>query len=279
VLRDVGAPLGWAGYQVGGEAQPVQTLQKMDEFSTGLPARIAGLPDGAPGNATLIGLARSALRVRDAIRAADLAEAVLARGDAANGHQILGDACAIQREQLKAVQEWHQALAADPANVNALLSLADFNMDRTNYADAERYLSQALHIRPDDPDLLFARGRVLYLLKRYPESEKDLARSLAREGDEEMPLALYYLGLIQQQKGNLEGAAELLRRYLQWGYRQGKLTAVEADVHLALADVYRGLKLPDLADQQRKAGETLKSRLAESAREQRRAYLDFLLKP
>ena len=140
-------------------------------------------------------------------------------------------------------------------------------------------MSQALSVHPDDPGILFARGRALYLLKRYPESEKDLVRSLAREGDEAAPLALYYLGLIQQQKGNPEGAAEFLRLYVQWGYRQGKLTAVEADVHLALADIYTGLKLPDLADQQRKAGEALKTRLKESAREQRRAYIDFLRKP
>jgi hypothetical protein len=97
--------------------------------------------------------------------------------------------------------------------------------------------------------------------------------------DKAQPVALYYLGLIQKDKGNFQGSAEFLRRYLQWGYAQGRLTAVEADVHLALAEVYTQLKLADLADQQRKAGEALKTRLAAAASAQRKAVIDFLQKP
>ncbi len=253
IYADEGAPPRWAGYRMGSASAAEQTLEAMDKFSTGLAQRLEGIAPGAEGNAVLLRLAQSALAVRDSIRAADLGEALLARGDASNGHQVLGDACAIQREQLQAVAEWHKSLEADPENVNALLSLADFNSDRSNYAEAEKYLSQAQRIRPEDPGTSFARGRVLYFLKRYPESEADLARSIALRGEAGAPLALYYLGLIQKEKGNLQGAAEFLRRYLEWGYQQGRLTPVEADVHLALAEIYTGLKLPDLAYQQRKA--------------------------
>jgi len=279
VYADASAPPTWAGYRAGETPTGDQPLEQMDKYSTGLAARLADLPEGAAGNAVLLRLAESALGARDAIRAADLGEALLARGDASNGHQVLGDACAIEHEQLKAVEEWHKALQANPENVNALMSLADFNTDRSNFAEAEKYLSQALRINPDDPSASFARGRVFYFLKRYRESEGDLARAITLKGDAGAPLALYYLGLIQKEKGNLTGAAEFLRRYLQWGYQQGRLTAVEADVHLALADVYTGLKLPDLADQQRKAGEALKTRLAESARTQRQAIMEYLQKP
>jgi len=279
VYGDAGAPPTWAGYRAGGAPAADQTLEQMDRYSTGLAARLTGLPEGAAGNAVLLRLAQSALGARDAIRAADLGESLLTRDDASNGHQVLGDACAIEHEQLKAVEEWHKALQANPENVNALMSLADFNTDRSNYAEAEKYLSQALKILPDDPGASFARGRVRYFLKQYRESETDLARAITLKGDAGAPLALYYLGLIQKDKGNLTGAAEFLRRYLQWGYQQGRLTPVEADVHLALADVYTGLKLPDLADQQRKAGEALKTRLADTMRTQRQAIMEYLQKP
>ncbi len=279
IYADAGAPPRWAGYRMGSTPTAGQTLEAMDRVSTGIVGRLEDLPQGAQGNAVLLRLAKSALAARDSIRAADLGEALLARGDASDGHQVLGDACAIQREQLKAVEEWHKSLEADPENVNALMSLADFNSDRNNYAEAEEYLSQALRIRPADPATSFARGRVLYFLQRYPESEKDLAQAIALKGDAGAPLALYYLGLIQKEKGNLQGAAEFLRRYLQWGYQQGRLTPVEADVHLVLAEVYTGLKLPDLADQQRKAGEALRARLTEASRSQRQAIMEYLQKP
>ncbi|MCI0658450.1 MAG: fused MFS/spermidine synthase, partial [Acidobacteria bacterium] len=164
IYADEGAPPRWAGYRMGSASAAEQTLEAMDKFSTGLAQRLEGIAPGPEGNAVLLRLAQSALAVRDSIRAADLGEALLARGDASNGHQVLGDACAIQREQLQAVAEWHKSLEADPENVNALLSLADFNSDRSNYAEAEKYLSQALRIRPEDPGTSFARGRVLYFL-------------------------------------------------------------------------------------------------------------------
>jgi len=276
---DAGAPPRWAGYRDGSAPTADQTLDQMDRVSTGLAGRLEGLPEGAAGNTVLLGLAEAALAARDAIRGADLAEALIARGDATDGHQVLGDACSIQHEQLQAVAEWHKALQADPANVKALMSLADFNIDRRSYEEAEKYLDQALQLRPQDPSIMFALGRVLFYLKRYPESEKDLAQAVTLNGDAGAPLALYYLGLIQKEKGNLQGAAEFLRRYLQWGYQQGRLTPVEADVHLALADIYTGLKLPDLADQQRKAGEALKTRLSAAAATQRQAIIEYLQKP
>jgi tetratricopeptide (TPR) repeat protein len=253
-------------------------VEALNRTSTGLGQRIKSLPDGAQGDAMLLKLARSSLASRDAVRAADLAETLLARKDVSNGHQVLGDAWYIQGEQLKAVEQWHASLAADPKNANALMSLADFNSDRNNHAEAVEYLGQILATHPDDTAALFARGTALYELKRMKESEADLARALALKGDTGAPLALYYLGLIQKDKGNLQGAAEFLRRYLQWGYRQGRLTPVEADVHFALADIYKGLQLPDLADQQRKAGETLKQRLQQSAQSTREAIFDYLRK-
>jgi tetratricopeptide (TPR) repeat protein len=158
------------------------------------------------------------------------------------------------------------------------MSLADFNSDRNNHQEAVQYLGQLLAIHPDDAAALFARGRAFYELKRDKESEVDLARALSLKGETGAPLSLYYLGLIQKNKGNLQGAAEFLRRYLQWGYRQGRLTPVEADVHFALADVYQGLKLPDLAQQQRTAGEALKQRLQQSAQNTREAVFEYLHK-
>jgi Tfp pilus assembly protein PilF len=227
----------------------------------------------------LLRLAKAAIAMGDATRAADLAESLLSRGDAADGHQVLGDAYYLNREQIASVAEWHKALDADPGHVNALLSLADFSADRQNYEAAEQYLQRALKTRPEDPDLLFHHGRALYYLKRYKESEADLAKALARKGESGVPLALYYLGLIQKEKRNVTGAAEFLRRYLQWAYAQGRLTAVEAEVHLALAEVYRAMNLADLAEQQKRAGEVLQEKLKEMAKVKEKALVEWLKKP
>ncbi len=279
LLTDQGPPLAWSAYRAGGSPNPTDILEAMDKTSLGLADRIEGLGQGTAGNETLVKTARMALAARDAVRAADLGEALVARGDAADGHQILGDACYLRQEQIMAVEEWHKALQADPAHGATLQSLAAFNADRRNFAEAESYLTQDLTAHPKDAAALFARGRARFQQKKYREAESDLVQALATAGETEVPMSLYYLGMIQKEKGNLTGSAELLRRYLEWGYAQDRLTPVEADVHLALAEVYKGMNLPDLSEQQRQAGESLKSRLKKAADAQREAIVDYLKKP
>src|SRR5439155_10924579 len=123
-------------------------------------------------------------------RAADLAQELLNRGDAADGHGVLGDAYYLRGEQIASVNEWHKALDADPKNVNALKSLADFSSDRQNYASAVEYLHRALEASPGDPELLYFRGRALYYLRDYKASESDLVKALAAKGETKAPLTL-----------------------------------------------------------------------------------------
>jgi len=279
VLTDGNAPLAWAGYRAGAEPVSEESARALDRFSTGLADRIAGVREGAEGNALLLRIARAAVAIGDAVRAADLAEALIARGDAADGHQVLGDAHYLRMEQIPAVEEWHRALEADPKNVNALRSLAGFSSDRQNYSAAEQYLRAALEVSPSDPEILFHHGRALYYLKRHKESEADLAKALSAKGESGAPLALYYLGLIQKEKGNLVGASEFLGRYLQWAYTQGRPTPVEAEVHLSLAEVYKAMGFAQQAEEQKKAGEGLRKRLEEMAKSQEQAVLEMLAKP
>jgi spermidine synthase len=279
ILSDRGAPLTWAGYRTGSRLTATDIQNAVDRYSTGLGKRIEGLREGKEGNEVLIRLARASLAMGDTMRAADLADALLSRGDATDGHEVLGDAHYRRRQQIDAVREWHKALDADPRNVDALRSLADFSFDRGNHQEAEEYLRTALAARPGDPDLLFYHARALFNLKRYGEAESEMAKVLAVKGEQQSPLALYYLGMIQQEKKNLTGAAEFFRRYLQWAYAQGRLTPVEAEVHLALADIYKGLSLADLAEQQRKAAEVLQQKLKETARRKEKATIEWLKKP
>jgi len=279
ILTDAGPGPRWVGYRPGSAPVAEPTLEAIDRFSKGLADRIAGLAAGAPGNARLLRIARAALGMGDAVRAADLAETLLARGDPADGHQVLGDAHYLRREQIAAVKEWHKALDADPKHVNALLSLADYQSDRQSYETAEAYLRRAVESDPGDPAVRYFHGRALYYLGRYPESEADLLKTLEAKGEAGAPLALYYLGMIQKGKKNLEAAAELLRRYLQWAYTQPRLTPVEADVHLSLAEIYAAMRLPDLAAEQQKAGEELVKRLRSAGKGKERALLNLLRKP
>ncbi|HEV8337335.1 MAG TPA: hypothetical protein VGR67_13035 [Candidatus Polarisedimenticolia bacterium] len=276
LLTDSAAPLSWAGFRAGAPPASDATLEEMDRFSTGLGARIAPLPEGPRGNERLAAVAQAAVDASDAVRAADLAETLIARGDAADGHRFLGDAHYLRHEQLSSVAEWHKALEADPRSVPTLLSLADYAADRQNYQGAELYLKTAVGIAPEDPSVLFNHGRALFYLRRYQESEADLKKVLVHEGEKSAPLTLYYLGMIQKEQKNPEGAAEFLRRYLQWAYAQGRLTPAEAEVHLALSEVYLALKLPDLAEQHRKAAEVLQEKLKENAKSKEKAWIEML---
>jgi spermidine synthase len=103
VVEDAGPPLAWTGYRTSERPLLSETLEAIDRFSTGLPGRIEGVAEGKEGDAKLLAIARVALGMGDAVRAADLAEALLARGNAADGHQILGDAHLLRREQIPAV--------------------------------------------------------------------------------------------------------------------------------------------------------------------------------
>ena len=227
----------------------------------------------------LLRIARAAIATKDAVRAADLAESLLARGAAADAHQVLGDAHYLRLEQIPAVEEWHKALKADPKHVPALRSLAGFSWDRENHEVAERYLREALEVEPADPEILFQHGRALFHLKRYPESEADLVKVLLAKGESGAPVALYYLGLIQKGKGNLAGASEFLGRYLQWAYQQGTPTAMEAEVHLVLAEIYSALGFPGPAKEQKEAGEALRKWLEERARSREKAAMEMLARP
>ena len=279
VLTDGNAPLAWAGYRTGSGPVSGESGEALDRFSTGLADRIAGLPDGAEGNTVLLRIARAALAIGDSVRAADLAEALLARGAAADAHQVLGDAHYLRMEQIPAVGEWHKALEADPGNVNALKSLAGFASDRQNYSGAEQYLRTALEAAPGDPEILFQHGRALYHLKRNKESEADLVKALLAKGESGAPLSLYYLGLIQKEKGNLVGASEFLGRYLRWAYQQGNPTPMEVEVHLALAEIYTAMGFPGPAEEQKKAGEALRKRMDDWARSREKAVLETLARP
>ena len=279
ILTDGNAPPTWAGYRAGTGPVAGESVEAFDRFSTGLADRIAGAPEGAQGDALLLRIARAAVATGDSVRAADLAEALLARGDAADAHQILGDAHYLRMEQIPAVAEWHKALEADPKNVNALKSLAGFSSDRQNYSGAEQYLRAALEVDPSEPEILFHHGRALYYLKRLQESEADLVKALLAKGESGAPLALYYLGLIQKEKGNLFGASEFLGRYLRWAYQQGNPTPMEVEVHLALAEIYSAMGFTEPAEEQKKAGEALRKRLEERVKSREKALLEMLAKP
>ena len=279
VITDSGPPLAWAGYRPGAPPSWDRTLEAVDRFSTGFAERLAGVKEGKEGDALLLKIARASLAIGDPIRAVDLGEALLARGQAADGHQILGDANYLRHQIITATEEWHKALEADPRNVNALVSLADAQIDRQNFQGAEEYLRQALAIEPSSSVLRYQHGRALFNMKHYAESEKDLVKALAAEGEDGAPMALYYLGLIQKEKKNLPGAAEFLRRYLLWAYRQQRLTPVEADVHLALAEIYEAIHFPELAAEQKKAGEKLKERFKAAGEAKRKILMDLAREP
>jgi tetratricopeptide (TPR) repeat protein len=164
------------------------------------------------------GLARVYLA---ASRTAQLKEA-LANSERAAPHDP-----AIVRERAKirvaagdmggAKRDLADAIAANPRDVDLLVDAARLDAMWMRPVDAETKLRKALEIRPDDPALLELLAAALLDQAQSQASRDDMgaAREAARKAGEIAPQSSapeQMLGIVARRAGNLEEAAEHLRK-------------------------------------------------------------------
>jgi tetratricopeptide (TPR) repeat protein len=139
----------------------------------------------------------------------------VARGDAGDPHPLNGNVMELmkQGEYDKGLEQLRNAFSLNAYDAGLKRNLADAYayvgrklLDRNRYDEAVRYFDSALELFPDDPRFATLRGIDLYLAKRYDEAAIDLER--ARQNGGETVEALFFLGKVRYDTGNLDGALE-----------------------------------------------------------------------
>jgi TolB-like protein len=83
------------------------------------------------------------------------------------------------RDYDRAEPAYQRALALAPSNFNALVGLAALQRRRGHWPQALEAFGKVAEIGPRDPSILASLGETYMVLRRYPEAEQWLSRSLA----------------------------------------------------------------------------------------------------
>src|SRR5258706_4511110 len=103
-----------------------------------------------------------------------------------------------------------RALAAAPANVDALTMLGIIQLTQLRYAEAEPVFEQLLQLRPDEPAYWVNLGTARRGTGRHEESLAAYARAAALG---EASVEFYFqLGLTHMERADLQSAKAVLAR-------------------------------------------------------------------
>jgi len=116
----------------------------------------------------------------------------------------------------KAQEAWKKAIELDPKLMGAYVELGlDAGLSH-DWKVATQYLDQGLRLDPVDyPEAWFGDAVAHYYLAEYDAAEKSAREAVQLDPRGRNPRAGYVLGMILAQKGDHEGAAAELRRYLK----------------------------------------------------------------
>lgn len=131
-----------------------------------------------------------------------------------------------------AIRELSKAAEAEPESPAIVTSLALAYRDSGNREQAIRWMDRALSLTPSDSALRLEHARYLIAIGMEERARKELQAILAR--DPQNFLALFNLGTLEGQQGNLKQAADYFQRAVAVKEDAGAL------VSLALAESYLG---------------------------------------
>ena len=113
-------------------------------------------------------------------------------------------------------EAWKKAIELDPKLTGPYVELGlDAGLSH-DWKAATQYLDQGLRLDPVDyPEAWFGDAVAHYYLGEYDAAEKSAREAMRLDPKGRNPRAGYVLGMILAQKGDREGAAAELRRYLK----------------------------------------------------------------
>lgn len=140
------------------------------------------------------------------------------RRNPSRGRELRANLLRDQGRETEALAEYRRAIAADPANLQARLSLALLQTERREFDRAFDTLDALLAREPTSMSALYQLGRNAALAgRRLDEGEVALRRYLRYDPKRNQPShawALYRLGMIHKRRGELASARYALQKAL-----------------------------------------------------------------
>ena len=110
-----------------------------------------------------------------------------------------------------------QALDADSKYVNPYLELATMDLNEKKWQEAADTTDRIVHLNPGDfPQAWYYNAYANYNLQKFDLAEKSAREGLQRDTAHKYPRLSRVLAVILAQRQDYDGAAKLLRDYLQY---------------------------------------------------------------
>ncbi len=146
-----------------------------------------------------------------------LQNAVSLYPDYAAAYSDLGEALEKQKKFPDAQAAYEKALTLSPKYLKPYAQLARLEISRNAMDRALDITDRALKLNPIDmPSIYYYRALALWSLRKLDEAEQNVNQAIENDVDKQLPRAPYLLGLILEQKGDRDGAAQAFTIYAHW---------------------------------------------------------------
>jgi len=116
----------------------------------------------------------------------------------------------------EARKSYSQAIAADPKLVSPYLPLARLALHDKNWEDVADTTGRLIKLDAIDfPEAYYYNAAANFSLKKLSDAETSARQALKLDNAHKFPEAAHILGIVLYRKGDLAGASEQLRYYLQ----------------------------------------------------------------
>ena len=173
--------------------------------------------NGSTGDNTFK-LAFDALAARDYAHALTLCNEALEQGlssDAGKGQalNLRGSFLFLMGESQKAKEDFEASITALPSFTQSWVKIASVHMEQGKPDDAFLAFEEAIKQNPNDPDIYYHRGQVLFIMQNFVEAAENYNKSL--ELDPDFVFSHIQLAVAQYKSGQVAKSMATFRKTLK----------------------------------------------------------------